>query len=117
MTSTTAQTPTRPERRPAPARVLAAALGHAHLLLAALLATVLAPARLGRPVLDHRLGRLRAARAAGDRGAISIELALTIIVMVAIAGAVLAAVKVLAGKAKDHIPTDIPDAADGGVAP
>ena len=33
-----------------------------------------------------------------------------VIVMVAIAGAVLAAVKVLAGKAEDKIPTDGPDA-------
>ncbi|WP_431681775.1 hypothetical protein [Kitasatospora sp. KL5] len=79
-------------------------------LLTALLLPVLLPLRLGAPFLHVRLGRLRAARAAGDRGAISIELALTIIVMVAIAGAVLAAVKVLAGKAESKIPTDVPDA-------
>ena len=60
-----------------------------------------------------RLGRLRAARAAGDRGAISIELALTIIVMVAIAGAVLLAVKALATKAKNDIPTDLPVTGSG----
>lgn len=81
------------------------------LFLAFLLLQVLLPVRLGAPVLHHRLGRLRAARAAGDRGAISIELALAVIVMVAIAGGVLLAVKTLATKAKNTIPTDIPSAA------
>ncbi|MEV8094624.1 hypothetical protein [Kitasatospora sp. NPDC085879] len=79
-------------------------------LMTALLLPVLLPLHLGMPYLHVRLGRLRAARASGDRGAISIELALTIIVLVAIAGAVLAAVKLLAGKAEQKIPTDVPDA-------
>ncbi|MER8182060.1 hypothetical protein [Kitasatospora sp. NPDC094015] len=81
------------------------------LLLTALLLPILLPVRLGGPVLQHRLGRLRTARAAGDRGAISIELALAVIVMVAIAGGVLLAVKALATKATDTIPDDIPSAA------
>lgn len=80
-------------------------------LLAALLLPILLPVHLGMPFLHYRLGRLRTARANRDRGAISIELALAIIVMVAIAGGVLLAVKTLAGKAKDRIPTDIPTAA------
>jgi hypothetical protein len=79
------------------------------LLLSALLFPVLLPVHLGMPYLHVRLGRLRAARASGDRGAISIELALAIIVMVTIAGAVLAAVKILANKTEAKIPTDVPD--------
>ncbi|WP_371501036.1 hypothetical protein OG871_29780 [Kitasatospora sp. NBC_00374] len=78
------------------------------LLLTVLLLPVLLPVRHGGPVLRYRLGRLRTARAAGDRGAISIELALAVIVMVAIAGAVLLAVKALADKATDNIPKDLP---------
>ncbi|MFD9129754.1 hypothetical protein, partial [Kitasatospora sp. NPDC059571] len=54
-------------------------------------------------------GGRRPPRASGDRGAISIELALAIIVMVTIAGAVLAAVKLLADKTEAKIPTDVPD--------
>ncbi|WP_354643309.1 hypothetical protein [Kitasatospora camelliae] len=80
-------------------------------LLAALLLPVLLPVQLGMPFFHHRMGRVRAARAAGDRGAISIELALAVIVLVAIAGGVLAAVTALASKAKNKVPTDLPTAA------
>lgn len=77
-------------------------------LLLPLLAAVLEPVRLGVPALRYRFGRLRAARLAGDRGAISIELALAVIVVVAIAGAVLALVKTLATNVENRIPKDAP---------
>ncbi|GAA2748207.1 MULTISPECIES: hypothetical protein [Kitasatospora] len=80
------------------------------LLLAALLLPLLYPVHLGLPVLRYRLGRLKAARLAGDRGAISIELALAVIVVVGIAGAVLVLVKTLAGNVEKKIPSDVPAA-------
>ncbi|MFI5529875.1 hypothetical protein ACIA8O_15175 [Kitasatospora sp. NPDC051853] len=57
-------------------------------------------------VLHHRMGRLRAARAAGDRGAISIELALAVVVLVGIAGAIVVAVSTLGKTVKGKIPAD-----------
>lgn len=66
------------------------------------------PVKLCMFVFHHRVGRVRAARAAGDRGAISIELALAIIVLVGIAVAVLAVLVNLANKVKEKVPTDAP---------
>jgi len=80
-------------------------------LLAAFLLPVLLFVKLAMPLLHHRLGRLKTARASGDKGAISIELALAVIVVVGIAGAVLLLIKNLATKVEDKIPDDLPGAA------
>ncbi|GAA0689077.1 hypothetical protein GCM10010193_49030 [Kitasatospora atroaurantiaca] len=79
-------------------------------LFAALLLPLLLPVQLGVLALHHRMGRVRAARASGDRGAISIELALAIIVLVGIAGTILALLSTLASNVEQKIP-DVPTAA------
>ncbi|MFJ9517302.1 hypothetical protein ACIRPK_03375 [Kitasatospora sp. NPDC101801] len=71
-----------------------------------LLTALFLPVKLCLFVFHHRVGRVRAARAAGDRGAISIELALAVIVLVGIAVAVLAVVMRLANTVKGKVPTD-----------
>ncbi|GGQ69650.1 MULTISPECIES: hypothetical protein [Kitasatospora] len=83
-------------------------------LATAVLLPLLFPVHLLRPVLEFRLVKLRAARASGDRGAISIELALAVIVLVAIAGAVVYAITQLGTNVKNKIPQNVPD---GGQAP
>ncbi|MDR3034667.1 MAG: hypothetical protein LBV78_16410 [Kitasatospora sp.] len=74
----------------------------------------LLPLHLVRPVLEYRLVKLRAARESGDRGAISIELALAVIVLVAIAGTVVYAITQLGHKVQGNIQKDVPS---GGTAP
>lgn len=73
-------------------------------LLTALLLPLLLPVQLATLHLRYRLGRLQAARTAGDRGSISIELALAVIALVAIAGTVLALINGLAGKVEKKVP-------------
>ncbi|MFF4339280.1 hypothetical protein ACFY00_04965 [Kitasatospora sp. NPDC001540] len=72
------------------------------------------PLHLVRPALEYRLVKLRAARESGDRGAISIELALAVIVLVAIAGTVVYAITQLGHKVQGNIQKDVPA---GGTAP
>ncbi|WP_033222540.1 hypothetical protein [Kitasatospora phosalacinea] len=74
----------------------------------------LLPLHLVRPVVEYRLVKLRAARESGDRGAISIELALAVIVLVAIAGTIVYAITQLGQKVQSHIKDDVPA---GGTAP
>ncbi|GLW53771.1 hypothetical protein [Kitasatospora phosalacinea] len=74
----------------------------------------LLPLHLVRPVLEYRLVKLRAARESGDRGAISIELALAVIVLVTIAGTVVYAISQLGNKVQGDIQKDVPA---GGTAP
>ncbi|RKE22585.1 hypothetical protein [Streptomyces sp. TLI_171] len=77
-------------------------------VLLPLLLSALLPFQLLRPVLQFRLAKLRTARADGDRGAISIELALAVIVLVAIAGTVVFAVTQLGNNVRGKIPGDVP---------
>ncbi|MEV4555399.1 hypothetical protein AB0K51_00215 [Kitasatospora sp. NPDC049285] len=79
-------------------------------LAAAVLLPLLLPLQLAQPILKFRFARLRAARAGGDRGAISIELALAVIVVVAIAGAIIVLIKGLASNVESKIPGDVPAA-------
>lgn len=74
-------------------------------LLAALLLPLLLPVQLGLVALHYRTGRVRAARAAGDRGAISIELALAVVALVTIAIGVVVALNALATKVKTQVST------------
>ncbi|MFB7947904.1 hypothetical protein ACFC6L_23660 [Kitasatospora phosalacinea] len=74
----------------------------------------LLPLHLVRPVLEYRLVKLRAARESGDRGAISIELALAVIVLVTIAGTVVYAITQLGNSVQSDIQKDVPA---GGTAP
>ncbi|GAA2238978.1 MULTISPECIES: hypothetical protein [Kitasatospora] len=82
-------------------------------LLAALLLPMLLPVQLAMSVLVHyRLGRARAARAAGDRGAITIELALAVVGLVVVAGIIVGVLYSLAGKVKNKVndtPIDVPN--------
>ncbi|MFE4516457.1 hypothetical protein ACFRMQ_19960 [Kitasatospora sp. NPDC056783] len=71
-----------------------------------LLRPVLLPVQFALLLFTFRLGRLRAARARGDRGAISIELALAIIALVFVAGAVAAALYLLKDKVVDKVKQD-----------
>ncbi|GAA1167589.1 hypothetical protein F4556_001151 [Kitasatospora gansuensis] len=71
-----------------------------------LLTALLLPVKLCLFVFHYRVGRVRAARAAGDRGAISIELALAIIVLVGVAVAVLAVLATLAKNVTSRVPSD-----------
>ncbi|WP_371478261.1 hypothetical protein [Kitasatospora sp. NBC_00315] len=77
-------------------------------LAGALLLPLLVPLQLGSLLLHHRAGRLRAARAEGDRGAISIELALAVIALMVIAGGVLFAIKSLATNVTSQVPKTAP---------
>ncbi|WP_329499589.1 hypothetical protein [Kitasatospora herbaricolor] len=78
------------------------------LLAGALLLPFLLPLQLASTLMHFRAGRLRAARAAGDRGAISIELALAVIALMLIAGGVIVAIKSLATDVTHKIPTTDP---------
>ncbi|MDH6125333.1 hypothetical protein [Kitasatospora sp. GP82] len=80
-------------------------------LFAALLLPLLLPVQLSRYVFQYRMGRVRAACAAGDRGAISIELALAVVALVAVAAGVVGVLYALAGKVKAKVndaPIDAP---------
>ncbi|MFB7666649.1 hypothetical protein ACFC1R_22310 [Kitasatospora sp. NPDC056138] len=82
-------------------------------LLAALLLPLLLPVQLAVSVFFHyRMGRVRAARAAGDRGAITIELALAVVGLVVVAGIIVGVLYSLAGKVKNKVndtPIDVPN--------
>ena len=69
---------------------------------------VLLPLQLATLQLRIHTGRARTARSEGDRGALSIELALIVIAVVAIAGLVIGAVKGFGDTVKDKVPTAIP---------
>ncbi|MFG3051659.1 hypothetical protein ACGFZP_12030 [Kitasatospora sp. NPDC048239] len=80
---------------------------------------VLLPVQFALLLFTFRMGRLRAARARGDRGAISIELALAIIALVFVAGAVAVALYTLKDKVVKKVEQDpnLPGAgAAGGAA-
>ncbi|BAJ32186.1 MULTISPECIES: hypothetical protein [Kitasatospora] len=77
-------------------------------------AAALLPLDLFKPLIEYRLAKLRIARGSGDRGAISIELALAVILLVGIAGAVVYAITQLGNTVKAKIPKDSPV---GGTAP
>ncbi len=77
-------------------------------LLSALLLPLLAPLHLASLLLHFRAARLRAARDSGDRGAISIELALAVIALMVVAGGVLLAIKSLATSVSSKVPTSEP---------
>ncbi|AXI76854.1 hypothetical protein [Peterkaempfera bronchialis] len=68
--------------------------------------TALLPLLLGVHLLRHRVDRTRRAVREGDRGAISIELALAIIALVAVAGGVVLALTTLADNVTAKIPAD-----------
>ncbi|MFI9272689.1 hypothetical protein ACIGXM_18490 [Kitasatospora sp. NPDC052896] len=70
---------------------------------------LLLPLLLATALLRVHTGRLRAARSAGDRGALSVEMALIVIVVIGIAGAVLAALTTLGGAVSKQVPTTIPN--------
>ncbi|MFE4970557.1 hypothetical protein ACFRAR_00395 [Kitasatospora sp. NPDC056651] len=74
---------------------------------------VLLPVQFALLLFTFRLGRLRAARARGDRGAISIELALAIIALVFVAGAVATALYLLKDKVVQKVQQD-PNLPGGG---
>ncbi|WP_037971892.1 hypothetical protein [Streptomyces sp. NRRL WC-3742] len=76
---------------------------------------LLLPVQFALLLFTFRLGRLRAARARGDRGAISIELALAIIALVFVAGAVAAALYLLKDKVVKKVEQD-PNMPGGGGA-
>ncbi|MFJ8042032.1 hypothetical protein ACIRBX_16175 [Kitasatospora sp. NPDC096147] len=75
-------------------------------VLRSLLTAAFLPVQLCMLAFHYRMGRLRAARAAGDRGAISIELALAVVVLVGVAAAVIVAVNRLAGNVTNRVPHD-----------
>lgn len=74
-----------------------------------LLLPMLLPLQLATARLRVHNGRLRTARAEGDRGAISIEMALVVIAIVFIAGAILVVIQSLATTVKAKVPTDVPN--------
>ncbi|MFJ4093341.1 hypothetical protein ACIPYS_17325 [Kitasatospora sp. NPDC089913] len=75
----------------------------------------LLPIQFGMALFHFRMGRAKAARARGDKGAISIELALAIIALVAVAGMVVAALYGLKKKVVDKVNQD--PKYDGGATP
>ncbi|MDH6133608.1 hypothetical protein P3T37_003004 [Kitasatospora sp. MAA4] len=74
------------------------------LLLAPLLLTL----QLATALLRVHAGRARTARAEGDRGALSVEMALIVIVVIGIAGVVLAALTSLGKSVETKVPSTIP---------
>ncbi len=74
--------------------------------LGLLLGTAAVPLTLALYGLRHRVDRVRQAVRDGDRGAISIELALAIIILVAVAGGVTLALSGLAKNVTSKIPSD-----------
>ncbi|MFI6443848.1 hypothetical protein [Kitasatospora sp. NPDC050543] len=77
-------------------------------LAGALLLPALLPIQLLTMLFHLRAGRLRAARARGDRGAISIELALAIVALVVISIGVVAALTSLAGRVETKVNNQVP---------
>ncbi|WP_055589915.1 hypothetical protein [Peterkaempfera griseoplana] len=68
--------------------------------------TALLPLLMGVHMVRYRVDRARRAARDGDRGAISIELALAIIALVAVAGGVVVALTKLADNVTKKIPED-----------
>lgn len=68
--------------------------------------TALLPLLMGVHMVRYRVDRARRAARDGDRGAISIELALAIIALVAVAGGVVLALTKLADNVTKKIPED-----------
>ncbi|WP_327682937.1 hypothetical protein [Kitasatospora sp. NBC_00458] len=86
-------------------------------LSARLLGPVLLPVRFAVLMFHFRMGRVRAARARGDRGAISIELALAVIALVFVAGLVATALYALNKKVVDKVNEDPNLPGAGGPTP
>ncbi|WP_406207097.1 hypothetical protein OH807_34140 [Kitasatospora sp. NBC_01560] len=80
-----------------------------------LIRPALLPVQFALLLFQFRAGRLKAARARGDRGAISIELALAIIALVFVAGAVAVALYALKDKVVTKVEQD-PNLPGGGAA-
>ncbi|MFB7670626.1 hypothetical protein ACFC26_04335 [Kitasatospora purpeofusca] len=76
---------------------------------------LLLPLQFALAMFHFRMGRAKAARARGDKGAISIELALAIIALVAVAGMVVAALYGLKKKVVDKV-NENPQFDGGGAA-
>ncbi|MFE6749399.1 hypothetical protein ACFVGM_26390 [Kitasatospora purpeofusca] len=76
---------------------------------------LLLPLQFALAMFHFRMGRAKAARARGDKGAISIELALAIIALVAVAGMVVAALYGLKKKVVEKVNED-PKYDGGGAA-
>ena len=70
--------------------------------------TTLLPLLMSVHLLRYRMDRVRRATRDGDRGAISIELALAIIALVAVASGVVLALAALGKKVTAQIPEDSP---------
>ncbi len=71
-----------------------------------LVGAALVPLQFALTLFHFRMGRAKAARARGDKGAISIELALAIIALVAVAGLVVAALYGLKTKVVEKVNQD-----------
>ncbi|MGV9264705.1 hypothetical protein ACWDRR_08605 [Kitasatospora sp. NPDC003701] len=84
-----------------------------------LIRPTLLPVQFALLLFQFRVGRLKAARARGDRGAISIELALAIIALVFVAGAVAVALYALKDKVVKKVEQDpnLPGGAGGAATP
>jgi hypothetical protein len=76
---------------------------HLVALFTPLLAGLFLPVKLAVLLFQLQVGRVRAARQAGDRGAISIELAIAVVALVLIAGTVVVALNALRTKATDRV--------------
>lgn len=70
--------------------------------------TSLLPLLMGLHLFHYRVDRARRAARQGDRGAISIELALAVIALVALASGVVIALKALGDKVTSQIQKDSP---------
>jgi hypothetical protein len=68
--------------------------------------SALLPLLMGLHTFRYRVDRVRRAARDNDRGAISIELALAIIALVAVAGGVVVALNTLAANVTKKIPAD-----------
>ncbi|MFF8771134.1 hypothetical protein [Kitasatospora sp. NPDC015120] len=77
--------------------------------------TMLLPIQFALLLFHFRMGRVKAARARGDKGAISIELALAVIALVFIAGLVTVALVSLKDKVVKKVDQD-PAYPGGGAA-
>ncbi|AUG81073.1 hypothetical protein CFP65_6417 [Kitasatospora sp. MMS16-BH015] len=68
-----------------------------------LIGATLLQLKFGAQLFTYRIGRAKAARVAGDRGAISIELALAVVALVLIAGVIIVALNTLAKDSADKV--------------
>ncbi|WP_030392089.1 hypothetical protein [Kitasatospora purpeofusca] len=81
-----------------------------------LVGVALVPLQFATTLFHFRMGRAKAARARGDKGAISIELALAVIALVFIAGLVVVALVNLKDKVVKKVEQD-PQYTGGPAAP